>query len=169
MPFPRLLRTFSLPSLVHPRSADTGRKSSSKGSDKAPKQRRQASEPMSIASRPWKKFRGKTARTNDLADSSPSTSILPLSSKVESPTSGVGIHEIPPPTPLPAAGPNAPLTNLSMVPHTEIMPALNPASDTLAEAWNVVNGPNNSNMSRRLNAVGTSSVPVPSVRFSSVS
>ena len=168
MPFPRLLRIFGQLSLARFRSADAGR-TPSEGSEKAPKQRRQASEPMSIISRPWKS-RGKTACTSDRANSSPPTSTLPSSSEAESPTSDVGIHQMPSPTPLPATGPSVPLTNLSIVPHTEITPVQNLVSDTVAEAWNAVNdGPKDPNMSRRLNAVGVFSVPVPSVRFSVVS
>ena len=170
MSLSRLLRRFSQPNLSRSTSADVRRTPSSDNSDEAPHQRRQPSGPMSIIPRSWKRSRKERATTSNQTDSSQATSTLPLSSKVENPTSDAGIHQMPSPSPLPAAGPNVPLTNLSMVPHTEIVPVRNLVSDTLAEAWNAVNdGPSDSNTSRRLNAVGASSVPVPSVRFSAVS
>ncbi|KAI0252756.1 hypothetical protein BJV78DRAFT_266553 [Lactifluus subvellereus] len=152
--FSHSLRKFNQPSLARSTSADAGRTPSSDNSDEAPQQRRQASEPMSIIPRSWKRSRKETATTDDHTDPSQATSTLPLSSKVENPTSNAGIREMPPSTPLPAAGLNVLVTDLSMVPHTEVMPVRNPVSDTLAEIWDAdKDGPNDSNMSRRLNAV----------------
>jgi hypothetical protein len=80
------------------------------------------------------------------------------------------MHEMLPPAPPPAAGPNVALTNLPMVPHTEGLPVLHAVSDTLAGAWSAVkDGSKDSNMGGRLDAVGAFSVPVPSAYLSAVS
>jgi hypothetical protein len=66
---------------------------------------------------------------------------------------------MPLPMSLPATGPDVLLTNLPMVPRAETMSVSNPMPDSLSEAWNAVkDGPKVSNVSRRLNATGASSV-----------
>ena len=151
MPFPRLLRKFSQPNLTRTTTTDhAGRSPSSNGSNSASKQQRQPSEPVPTLPRPWRR---KTTSTGDRAGSS-----SPVTSKVESVASEV--EKNPLPMSLPAAGPDVYLTNLSVVPHTEMMSVLSPVSDTLAEAWDAVkDGPKDSNKNPRLNTVGASSVP----------
>ena len=68
---------------------------------------------------------------------------------------------MPLPMPLPTS-PGVVLTNLAMVPPLEMIPAIVPAPDNLAEAWDAVkNDPNIAKTSRGLDSVGSSSVPSP--------
>jgi len=62
--------------------------------------------------------------------------------------------------PLPTS-PGVVLTNLAMVPPLAMIPAIVPAPDKLAEAWDTVkDDPNIAKTSRGLDSVGSFSVPL---------
>ncbi|KAI0298350.1 hypothetical protein B0F90DRAFT_1669084 [Multifurca ochricompacta] len=146
MPFTRLLRKFSQPSLARPGPADGERNTSS---NNKPSRRRQATEPIPTLPRSWRK---RTPSTVDRASSSPSTPTLSETPKVESPPE-VDVREKPTPMPLPA-DPTVFMTTLAVVPHPAMLPTVSPVLDTLTETWNMVkDGPKESDLSRGLNDI----------------
>ncbi|KAH9171872.1 hypothetical protein EDB89DRAFT_2070428 [Lactarius sanguifluus] len=144
MPFSRLFRKSSQPSLARASSADEAR--NSENSDDSPQQ---ITELIPTIRRSWRK---KTAPTASRSASPPASSVL-LTPSSKSPAPEVAQPTL---VPLPTA-PDIFITNLALMPHSEAMPTARPGPvpDTLAEAWDVVkDGPKDSDMSRTLNAVG---------------
>jgi hypothetical protein len=131
MPLFRWLKKFSQPNLALPASTDATSSLSPDASD-GPPQRRQASEPMPLGFRAWRRKRPSTA-------------------------SDGGPREMPVPMPLPVPS-GIPLLNQAVVPPLEVMPATGPVPDNLAEAWDKVKeGPSILKTSRGPDAIGTSS------------
>ncbi len=92
---------------------------------------------------------------------SQTTSTPFLIPKVESPTPDVEVPEMPLPMPLPTS-PGVVLTNLTMVPPPEMIPAVVSAPDKLVEAWDAVKAdPNIAKPSRELDSVGSFSDSLP--------
>ena len=90
---------------------------------------------------------------------SQTTSSPLLIPKAQSPIPDVEVPEMPLPMPLP---PGVVLTNLAMVPPPEMIPAVVPAPDKLAEAWDAVkDDPTIAKTSRELDSAGLFSVPLP--------
>ncbi len=151
MPFFSLLRKSNQPSLARPASADVASDPFSANPDELP-QRRRKTEPTPSLPRPWRR---KAASTVTRASSSPPTGpALPVTPKVESPASDAAIREIPTPMPLPT-GSGVFLTNLTMVPPTEMIQAISPVPDLLAATWDKVKeGPKGVSMDRSLDVLG---------------
>jgi hypothetical protein len=154
MSFSRLLRKFSQSNLARPASADAASSPSPHASDKPP-QRRQASEPMPLVPRPWRRKRRSTAGHSSI--SLPTSTSPPATPKAESHASVGGSCEMPVPMPLPVPS-SVSLLNLSVAPPPEVTPATGPVPDKLAEAWDAVKeDPRIAKTSRELDAIGTSS------------
>jgi hypothetical protein len=152
MPFSRLLRRFSQPTLARsdPTDADV---STSDGSN-IPRRGRQASESIAIIRRPWK-----AKRPSSTEHSSPSqpTPTSPLTFNANGPKTESGVDEIVPPVP---AIPSALLTNVAVMPSPEMVPVIGPVPDNLADAWDAVeDDPKIANTSRELDTVGVCSAP----------
>ncbi|KAH8987639.1 hypothetical protein EDB92DRAFT_1948471 [Lactarius akahatsu] len=138
MPFSRLFRKFSQPSLARTGSADKGR--NSEHSDDSP---------QPTTRRSWKK----TASTANRSTSSSLMPTFPLTHSSKSPAPEVCVPEQPTPMPLPTI-PDIFYTNLALVPHPEAMKTTSPVPDSLTEAWDVVkDGPKDSDVTRSFNAV----------------
>ena len=85
---------------------------------------------------------------------SQTTSTPHLIPNAESRTSDVEVPEMPLPT-----SPGVLLTNLTMLPPPEMIPAVVPAPDKLAEVWDAVKtDPSTAKPSRELDSVGSFSV-----------
>lgn len=161
MSFSRLLRKFSQPSFAHsdPTGAGSSPRASADDSDDPPR-RRHASESTPPIPRPWRRKRPSTATVDRSSQSQLASSPVSIP-KVDSPTSDGGMAEMPLPMP-PPTNTGVFLTNLTMVPSPDMIPAIGPVPDTLADAWDAVKeNPRNPNMSRELDAVGAFSVPLP--------
>lgn len=159
MPFSRLLRRFSQPTLAHsdPNDAEI---STSDDPNITPQRGRQASDSIAIISRPWKARR---PASTDHSQASPSqrTPTSPLTFIAKGPTTESGVDEIPP---VPAI-PDVLLTNVTVVSSPEIVPAIGPVPDKLADAWDAVkDDPKFAYMNRELDIVGVSSAPSLSFR-----
>ena len=159
MSFSRLLGKLGQPSFADSDPTDGGssphRQASTDDPDDPP-QRRDTSESTPAIHRPWRRKRPSAA---DRSTQSQLASTTPLIPNVESPTSDSGMPETTPPTPLPTT-PGVFLTNLTMVPSPDMIPAIGPVPDTLSDAWNAVKvNPSIPNVTRELDAVGAFSVP----------
>jgi hypothetical protein len=157
MSFSRLLRKFSQPSLANPAPAGSGNSPRNSSDDPHERpQRRQASESTPPIPRPWRR---KRPSTMGHSSQSPTTSTPLLIPKAQSPTPDVEVPEMPLPMPL-VTSPGVVLTNFAMVPPLEMIPAVVPAPDKLTEAWDAVkDDPNIAKTSRRIDSVGSFSVP----------
>jgi hypothetical protein len=146
MPFARLLRRFSQPTLAHSVPTDAG--SGTSDDSNIPLRGRQVSESVSTIRRPWK---AKRLPSTDHANPSQLTPTPPLTPNANSPTSESGVDEIPP---VPAI-PSVLLTNVVVVHSSEVVPAINPVSDKLADGWDAVKeDPKIANTSRKLDTAG---------------
>jgi len=159
MSFSRLLRKFSQPSLSHPAPAGSGNSPRISSDDPHERSRRQeASEPMPAIPRPWRRKRPSTMGRSIQSQTTSTPLLIP---KVESPTPDVEVPEMPLPMPLPTS-PGVLLTNLTVEPPPEMIPAVVPAPDKLAEAWDAVKAdPTIAKPSRELDSVGSVSVSLP--------
>ncbi|KAI9438365.1 hypothetical protein H4582DRAFT_258574 [Lactarius indigo] len=138
MPFSRLFRKFSQPSLAPTGSADKGRNSGH--SDDSPQH---------TTRRSWKK----TASTANHSTSAFLMPTFPSTTSSKSPAPEVGVLEHTMPMPLPTA-PDTLNPNLALVPHPEALKTTSPVPDSLAEAWDVVkDGPRDFDMTRSFNVV----------------
>ena len=148
MPFARLLKKFSQPNLARSRTTDA---ESSVADDSSICQRgRQASESMVSVRRPWK---AKRPSTTDHSSPSQSTLTSPLTSTAKSTTTEDGVDEGTLPT-----IPSVVLANATTAPSPEMVPAVGPVPDKLADAWDAVKDDTNiANTGRALDTVGVSS------------
>ena len=159
MSFSRFVRKFGQPSLAHPAPAGSGNSPQTFTEDphERPK-RRQASEPTPAVPRPWWRKRPWTMGRSSQYQATSSPLSIP---KAQSSAPDVEVPEMPLPMPLPTF-PGVSMTNLAMIPPPEVIPAVVPALDKLAEARDAVNdGPNMAETSRKLDSVGSFSVPPP--------
>lgn len=153
MPFAHLLRRTSQPTLARSGRADA-RSGASDDSNIPMRRGRQASELMSTIRRPWKT---KTPSITDRPNPSESTPTPPLTFKAKGPTTESGGDEILPPV---HAVPSLILTNDSIVPSPETVPAVGTVPDELADAWDPVKDDQKiANTSRALDTVGVYYVP----------
>jgi hypothetical protein len=150
MPFTRLLRGSSQPTLARPDPTDT-RSGTSGDSSNIPE--RQTSELMSTIRRPWK---AKRPSSTDRSNPSQPTPTTHLTFKAKGPATESRVEEMSPPVP---TTPSVLPTNVAVVPSPpEIVPAIDPLPDKLANAWDAVkDDPNITNVSRALDTVGQSS------------
>jgi len=154
MPFSRLLRKFSQPSLARRSSADAERRSSSSAGD--PDKRpaaRQASEPVPDIPHSWRRIRRLSTAGHSVPF--PLTSSPPSTPGAEDPKSDGGVCEMPMPLP---TTPTV-LTAFTIEPPPEMIPTIMPVPDKLLEAWDAVkDDPVATNASRGLSSIGLSSV-----------
>lgn len=150
MSFPRLLRKFSHPNLARSAANDTSGSGPPDDSIR-PTQRRQTSK--SIPTMPlWRKKK----QSAEHFDPSMPTVTPPITSYAESPTSRNGGSVLALYKALPAI-PNTSPANQTMVPSLEMLPAISPMSDMLAEAWDAVKDDSKvENTSRELDTLSVS-------------
>ena len=153
MPFTRLLKKFSQPTLARSRTADA--ESSAADDSSIPQRGRQASESMVSIRRPWK---AKRPSSTDHSSPSQSTLTPPLTSTAKGITIVDGVDEMSPPVP---AIPNVLLASDTTVPSPGVVSAVGPVPDKLADAWDAVkDDPNIASTGRALDTVGMSSAPL---------
>jgi hypothetical protein len=152
MPLASLLRRSSQPTF--PRSGSTDARRSTADDSNIPPRGRQASELIAAIRRPWK---AKSLSTTGLSNPSQPTPIPPSTSKTNGPTSECGLEELSPPVP---AIPGVFLidqSDLADIPSPEMVPAIGPVPDKLADAWDAVkDDPNIANTSRAVDTFGLS-------------
>jgi hypothetical protein len=150
MPLSRLLRRSSQPTLARSGPADA--KSGTSDDSNTPTRRgRQASELMSTIRGPWK---AKRPSITDQSNPSKSPPTPPLTFKAKGSTTESGADKISSPVP---AVPSLIVTNDSIVPSPEIVPAVGTVPEKLDDAWDPVKeDPKIANSSRALDTVGVS-------------
>ena len=145
MPFPRLLKRYSQPTFARPGTTHDVEGSTSDDSN-IHRQGRKAGESMAIIRRPWKAKRPSS-------DPFQSTPTLPLTFRAKGPTTEIEPDEISRSPTIPSVPP----TNPFVVPSPVMVPAVNPAPDKLADAWDAVKG-DPKIADKTLDTVGVSSV-----------
>ena len=149
MSFSRLLKKYSQASITRPAPTDVGVNHSVEDPNR-PSQRRQASDPTPSIPRPWRRKKSSTIDHGHATSPQPPP-VLP-STAGERPTTEGAVSGTSPPIP---ATSSVFLTNMTILPQSELMPAVSPATDTLAEAWDVVkDGPQVSVINRVLDVIG---------------
>ena len=152
MPFVRLLKKLSQPTLARSRTADA--ESSAADDSSIPQRERQTSESMVSIRRPWK---AKRPSSTDHSSPSQSTLTPPLTSTAKGTTIVDGVDEMSPPVP---AIPSVLLASATTIPSPEMVSAVGPVPEKLADAWAAVkDDPNIANTGRALDIVGVSSAP----------